>query len=688
MSGPDFGFLSLRAGFQVAESLLDVTPDDSYLHLIFAGVANTLTVAALAIPLATLLGVALGLLRLTRHPLLYRALAWLVEPVRNTPVLLQLFVWYALLLQLPGVREAWRPMPGVFLSNRGLAMPLLHGSGGLLLVVALTAFGAWRLGRQHRRWQMAALAAGLAALALTGLAGPALRWNIPVAAGLGLDGGWNLSPEFTALVLGLALFHTVYIADIVRGAVLSTPAGQVDAASALGLRPATVARLIVYPYAARVAVPPYANQCLMLIKNSTLAIAIGYQELMAIINTTITQTGRAIEGITLAAGFYLSLSLLLAWGMARYNRRVTRHGIEGTGSTRLGQRLGKPALDAGALWGSPMRIAISSAVLLLAALVSWQMLRWAVLDAVWTGPPAACAQAAGACWAAVAENHRLLLYGTIAPAQRVQAGVACGLLLLIVAAALAPRLGFSWRMALIASALLGVGGVLSGAPLGLAPLAPVSWGGLLVTLALALAAIALALPCALALALMRRSASRPLRWAATAVIETSRGIPLITQLLLVVFWVPLLLGGDWSGAKFQLALVALALHTACLLAEVLRGAMQAVPHNQIVSAQALGMRPLPVLWSVLLPQARRIAAPAALGVFVGAVKDTSLVMVVGVFDVLSAAKAVVADTGWRPYYVEVYVAVALFYLAVCLPLARLAARMEGPRRQSVSTRPH
>ncbi len=635
MLWPDFGFVGQRAGFQVAESLLEVSPDDSYLQLIAAGVVNTLTVAALAIPLATAFGIAFGLLRLTRHPLLHRALTALAAPVRNTPVLLQLFVWYALLLQLPGVREAWQPLPHVFLSNRGLALPLVQ---------------SW--------WPV--------------------QIDVPVIAGLGLQGGWSLSPEFTALVLGLSVFHATYIADIVRGAVGSVPAGQVDAASALGLRPSSVAAHIVYPHAARVAVPPYANQCLMLIKNSTLAIAIGYQELMAVVNTTVTQTGRAVEGITLAAGFYLGISLLLASGLARTNARVNRHGIEGTGPAKLADRLGLPPLDAAGCWGTPARAATSGLVLVVLALSTGALLRWGVLDAVWTGSAQDCTPAAGACWAVVHENARLLVFGTIAAGQRGQAALACLLLVVLVAALLAPGLRSAWRAGLAVASVLATGGVLSGSGGGLTPLPPVLWGGVLVTLALAITAIAAALPCAVAPALMRRSAQRWLRWPATAVIETVRAVPLVTQLLLAAFWMPLLLGGDWSGAKFQLALMALTLHTACLLAEVLRGALQGIPHSQTVSAQALGMDRFTVLWSVLLPQARRIAAPAALGVFVGAVKDTSLVTVIGLFDVLSAAKAVLADTGWRQHYVEVYVAVALFYLLLCWPLVWLAGRRDQP----------
>lgn len=669
MTGLDFGFLTQRAGFQLAESLLGATPDDSYGWLLLAGAVDTLAVAALALPLATLAGTALGLARLTRQPLVHRLLALLVAPVRNTPVLLQLFVWYALLLALPQVREAWQPLPGVFLSNRGLALPALHGAGPLLLAGAATALAWWLLRRR-----LLVLGLGLAAC-VAAVAMQPLQLELPQAAGFGLRGGWTLSPEFAALVLGLTLFHCAYIADIVRGAVLAVPAGQVDAGRALGLAPGQLARLVLAPHAARLALPPYASQCLMLLKNSTLAIAIGYQDLMAVVNTTVTQTGRAVEGITLAALFYLAISLLVAWTLARANARATRQGLEGGGVQRLGQRLGPVGWHGALRWRTPLQAAWQLALAGCVAWGGWQLLQWAVLRAQWHGSPADCAAAAGACWAAVWENRTLLLFGTMPAAQRPQAAWTCALLL---AAALLPLLrplAPRWRAAACLLALAGAAATLAGLG-GRPPLAPVAWGGLLVTLALALAAMALALPLAVLLALARWQRHRALRWPATALVETVRAVPLVTQLLLVAFWVPLLVGGNWSGAKFQLALAALALHTGCQLAEVLRGALQAIPASQALTAQALGLRPLQVLAEVLLPQARRLAAPAALGVFVGALKDTSLVLVIGLFDVLGAAKAVVADTGWRPYDLEVYGAVALLFLLGCLPLAWQAQRMQ------------
>lgn len=667
----DFSFLGQRAGFQMAESLWAVTAEDPYWQVIVAGLVNTLTVAAIAIPLATALGLLLGVLRLTRHPLLARVLACAVEPVRNTPVLLQLFMWYALLLQLPVVREAWQPLPGIYLSNRGLALPLLQGAVLWPLWLLVPAVALWRRSRAQT-----ALMAGLALVSLIAVQDyGALNWDLPRLAGLGLRGGWSLSPELTTLLLGLTIFHAVFISDVVRGGVLAVPVGQANAGRALGMDGLTLARQVIYPYAVRVAVPPYANQCLMLIKNSTLAIAIGYQELMAIINTTITQTGRALEGMTLAMAFYVLLGLLLAAGIARYNDHVNRYSADGAGTLRLGQVLRLPQFNAAGLAATPRRAVLTLLLGLGALWLLWRGLQWALIDAVWTGTAEACAHAAGACWAVVSHNAPLLTFGTIAPAQRGQAGLACALLAAVVVVLMLPRLALRARAALVLAGGAAVMAVLAGAAGPWPALPVVSWGGLLATLAMALTAILLALPLAVALALLRRSPWRWLRWPAAALVDAVRSIPLVVQLLVASFWIPIFLGGDWSNAKFQLALLAIVLHTGCMLAEVLRGALQAVPQSQRLAAMALGMRPATALAAVVLPQARVLAAPAALGVFVGAVKDTSLVAIIGVFDVLAAAKAVVADTAWRPYFVEVYCFVGLFYLLICLPLSLLSRRL-------------
>ncbi|MGS1107393.1 ABC transporter permease subunit [Achromobacter anxifer] len=662
-----FGFLFQPAGFRISESLLDITPEDPYWMSIAAGLVNTLTVAAVAIPLATVLGLGLGLLRLSRNPWSARCAAAIIAPLRNTPVLLQLFVWYGLLLRLPDLRQAWSPLPHLLLSNRGLALPAVHG----WLPYAAAAAAALALGGfARRRWGNPALYAALAGALLAWILLPPMRIDLPVRRGLGLQGGWQPSIEFAALTIGLVVFHAAYIADIARAAVRAVPLGLVEAGQALGLKPRSVLRLVIAPYAARVALPPYANQCLALVKNSTLAIAIGYQELMAVINTAITQTGLALEGIALAVMVYLGLALALGGGLSAWNARYTRHGPGDTHGARLGER---PSWNAA---GERRGWLASAALAAVLGLILWRLLEWALLGAVWRGDPAACAAAAGACWAAVGENLPLLFFGTMAQADRAPALAACAALLAGVALALTPsRIRPTTRAALFAVLLATAISALSGWPWGGAAIGPQRWGGLLVTLILAISALLAAVPLAFALALLRRSHNRGASLAAAGLIEAVRGVPLVTQLLFASFVLPMLLGGGVS--KFAMALAALTLHTACLLAEVLRGALQAIPPGQMMAARALGMPAVMAYGSVIWPQARRIAAPAALGVFVGAVKDTSLVSIIGVFDVLGAAKAVVAGTDWRPYHVEVYLAVAALYFAASLALSRVARAMEG-----------
>jgi general L-amino acid transport system permease protein len=268
-----FAFLWREAGFEVGESAFAYSAADTYARALAVGLANTFKVSLLGILFATLFGAAIGLFRLSGNPILRRVGGAYVELIRNVPLLVQLFFWYALITDgLPSPREALSPLPGVFLTNRGLFFPTLAG--------------------------------------------------VPELQGFNFAGGGALSPEFAALLVGLSIYTAAFVAEIVRAGVASVPHGQQDAARALGLRQRHVLRHVVAPQALRVIVPPLTSQYLNLIKNSSLAVAIGYPDLVSIANTTINQTGQAIEGVAIVMAVYLTISLAIAALMNWTNARL------------------------------------------------------------------------------------------------------------------------------------------------------------------------------------------------------------------------------------------------------------------------------------------------------------------------------------------------------------------------------
>ena len=273
-----FAFLWREAGFEIGESaFLAYSAADNYLRALVVGLANTFRVAAIGVVLATLLGALLGLARLSPNWLLAKLAAIYVEVMRNVPLLVQLFFWYALISEtLPGPEQALNPLPGVFLSNRGIFFPLP---------------GNW-----------------------------------PELSGFNFTGGASLSPEFATLLVGLVTYTAAFIAEIVRAGILSVPRGQVEAARSLGLGPRDALRFVVAPLALRLMVPPMTSQYLNLTKNSSLAVAIGYPDLVSIANTTMNQTGQAIEGVAVIMAVFLTISLSISAFMNWYNRRVALRG--------------------------------------------------------------------------------------------------------------------------------------------------------------------------------------------------------------------------------------------------------------------------------------------------------------------------------------------------------------------------
>jgi general L-amino acid transport system permease protein len=334
-----FGFLERESGFAIGETtLLSHSAADTYLRALAVGLLNTFRVAALAIVFSSVVGTVVALARLSPNWLAAQLAAGYVEVFRNTPLIVQLFFWYAALTEnFPGPAEAWNPAPGVFVSNRGVAFPLLllRGSGPVWLALAGTlvaaALGLFMARAKRRAATGAAGARVLAAVGMIGalaaviLSAP-FEVEYPQLTGFDFAGGASLSPEFAALLLGLSLYTAAFIGEILRAGFLAVERGQVEAGYALGLGRRQVLRFIVAPQALRIIVPPVTSQYLNCIKNSSLAVAIGYPDLVSIANTTINQTGQAIEGFVIIMLVYLTVSLAIAVLMNWYNRRVALRG--------------------------------------------------------------------------------------------------------------------------------------------------------------------------------------------------------------------------------------------------------------------------------------------------------------------------------------------------------------------------
>lgn len=329
-------YLGRPANFAIGEALIPFAPTDTYGRALIVAILNTMRVAVVGIILCTVLGIALGVMRLSTNPLLARIVSAYVEIIRNTPLLLQLFLWYAIINALPGPRNAIPFGPGMYLSNRGMKVPWVEWSPALVPVLwALAAglVGAFIASRYLRKmreergdapatWPIAGgLIVGLPFVALAIQGFPA-TFSVPTLMGFNFQGGIELSPEFAALVTGLVLYTAAFIAEIVRGGIISVSKGQWEASRALGLPSPRIMRLVVLPQALRVIIPPLTSQYLNLTKNSSLAVAIGYPDLVHVSNTTMNQTGRAVEAILIFAAVYLTLSLLTSAFMNWYNGRV------------------------------------------------------------------------------------------------------------------------------------------------------------------------------------------------------------------------------------------------------------------------------------------------------------------------------------------------------------------------------
>lgn len=333
-----FAFLERSAGFGIVQHLIEYTEGDTYARVFLVGLTNTLLVSALCIVFASFLGFFIGLARLSDNWLLRKISNIYIEIFRNIPPLLQIFFWYfAVLRNLPGPRQALNAFDLTFVSNRGLYIPWPEYAAGTwpfiiaLMLAAAAAFALFRYnhayqlktGQFRRVWPVTLAMVITFPLIAYLMFGPAMHWDIPQLRGFNFRGGFVLIPELAALTLALSIYTSSFIAEVIRSGIQSVPYGQHEAARSLGLPNPVTLRQVIIPQAMRVIIPPLTSQYLNIVKNSSLAAAIGYPDMVSLFaGTVLNQTGQAIETIAITMGVYLIISLLISLLMNIYNRKI------------------------------------------------------------------------------------------------------------------------------------------------------------------------------------------------------------------------------------------------------------------------------------------------------------------------------------------------------------------------------
>ena len=331
-----FGFLFTPANFTISETLLSFRPQDPNWWAIVVGIVNTLFVSAVVILASSVLGLLVGIGRLSSNPLVSGATRIWVEIARNTPVIILLIFVYALWWKvLPPVREAYNPLPGVYISLRGLVLPRFDISLPTAMLVALAAacltlvIALWlsvrhqaKTGHRPAYLSLTAGASVISLVVVALLSGVSTQVEWPELRRTNFVGGMQLTPELTTILVGLTLYTTGFIAEIVRGGILAIGKGQWEAARSLGLTEGKILRLVIVPQTLRVVLPPLTSQYVNVVKNSTLAIAVGYQDFMTIVSTIINKSSHAVEGIAIILGVFLTLNLLLSGALNWVNRRM------------------------------------------------------------------------------------------------------------------------------------------------------------------------------------------------------------------------------------------------------------------------------------------------------------------------------------------------------------------------------
>lgn len=321
-----FDFLWIGARFVISESLLRFNPSDPYWWAIVVGIGNTLFVSSLVLVFSAVLGLVVGIGRLSSNPLVSASCRVWVEIARNTPPIVLLIFLYSLWWKvLPPVTDAITPLPGVHLSMRGIFVPwpdLSLDARGLPLLGFATA-AVLLVGRVpvRARWSVFVLSA-VAATSGLWLAAPTVEMRWPRFTGANYRGGLEITPELSTIVIGLTLYTTGFVAEIVRGGILAVGTGQWEAGRAIGLRRGQILRFVVIPQMMRIVMPPMTSQAINVVKNSTLSIAVGYPDFLAVMGTVINKSSHALEGVAIILAVYLALNLSLSLLLNWYNRRI------------------------------------------------------------------------------------------------------------------------------------------------------------------------------------------------------------------------------------------------------------------------------------------------------------------------------------------------------------------------------
>jgi len=421
------------------------------------------------------------------------------------------------------------------------------------------------------------------------------------------------------------------------------------------------------------------------VKNSSLAVVLGFPDLVSVTNTAINQTGQAIEGIAIIMSVYLCISLSISAIMNWYNKRIALQGpSQGDADSNMPLPERFDLLSVSSCWQWMRRNLFNSwyntiftiGGIGLISFFSVKLFDWAVISSVVLGGAEECRQSDGACWAFVIEKHRFILFGTYPFDEQWRAALSVLLFVATVGISCIKRcwrkwLALIWGLTLVTSGILMWGGVA-----GLPYVETSFWGGLPVTLLLASFAIVGAFPMSIFLALGRRSGLPVVKAFCVAYIELIRGVPLISVLFMAAIMLPLFLPPSLTIDNLLRAQAGLTLFAAAYMAEVVRGGLQAIPNGQYEAAHSLGMGYWETTLFIILPQVLRITIPAMVNTFISEVKNTTLILIIGLYDLLHAAKTALLDLQWRPYYLEAFLFSGSLFFGICYFLSKYSQYLE------------